>query len=250
MAVGIWGARLVWPRVDEITWMTPEQLVREGFRRSRVVMMNEARSGLRRCERTRRIGARILPMARACGATLLAMEALGTPEGPPPTGGALAQPDMVALLDQARLQGFELTGYDIDEAKTPVKLRTKIKSAAYTNWRNTQQAANLARLFSALPEDERMLVWCTNLHHATARFMMYRPMGWLFMQNTKVTPFSIDQTVTVDWTGQRARSLVLKWAASELTDRGGNAGFVWEEGLPRLSPGCDAFVLSLDNQLT
>src|SRR5262249_15223031 len=76
MVVGPGTGRATWPSVDEVAWTTPEELVREGFRRSRVVMMNEARSGLKRCERTRRIGARIMHMARACGATLLAVEAM------------------------------------------------------------------------------------------------------------------------------------------------------------------------------
>jgi len=35
-----------------------------------------------------------------------------------------------------------------------------------------------------------------------------------------------------------------------LTARGGNAGYVWKDGLPRLSAGCDAWILSLDNRVT
>jgi hypothetical protein len=80
---------------------------------------------------------------------------------------------------------------------------------------------------------------------------MYRPMGWRFIEATKVSPFAIDQTVGVDLTGrQTSQPQAVKWAASELTARGGNAGYTWREGLPRLSPGCDAWVLSLDNRVT
>jgi hypothetical protein len=247
MAVSLWSGRPVWPKVDEIQWMKPAELVREGYQRSRVVMLNEARSGEKRCERTRRVGVRIMPMARACAATLLAMETWGTSVQ---ATKVLLQPDMMALVDEARLQGFRLAGYDIDEAKTPIKLRTKVKSPGYTNWRDAQQAANLAGLFSELPADEKMLVWATNLHHATARFMMYRPMGWRFTERTKVAPFSIDQTVTVDWTGHGGRSPTLKWAGDKLMEMGGHAGYIWQEGLPRLSPGCDAFILSLENQMS
>ncbi len=251
MVVGPGTRRVTWPSVDQVNWISPEELVRKGFQQSRVVMMNEARSGLRRSERTRRIGARIMHMARACGASLLAVEALGPPGRPPPTGGVLGQPDMIAMLDEARLQGFELSGYDIDEREVPVRLRTKFKSPGYTNWRDGQQAANLARLFEALPEGAGMLVWCSSLHHAKVRFMMYRPMGWRFMEQTKVTPFAIDQTVGVDFTGRQTERLpVLKWAAGKLSERGGNAAYIWEEGLPRLSAGIDAWVLSLDNRVT
>jgi hypothetical protein len=251
MAVGPGLGRATWPRVDEVDWTTPEALVREGFSRSRVVMMNEARTGLKRCERTRRIGARIMHMARVCGATLLAVEALGPPEGPAPIGGVLDQPDMLAMLDEARLQGFELSGYDVDERTTPLRLRTKVKSPGYTNWRDGQQAANLAKLLAGLPDGAGMLVWCTGAHLAKVRFMMFRPMGWQFMQATKVSPFAIDQTVGVDLTGrQTGQPQVVKWAAVELTARGGHAGYAWRDGLPRLSPGSDAWILSLDNRVT
>jgi hypothetical protein len=57
-------------------WRTPEQLVALGIRRSRVVMMNEAHDGLRRCVRTRRVGQRVLPAAHDAGVRYLAMEAL------------------------------------------------------------------------------------------------------------------------------------------------------------------------------
>jgi hypothetical protein len=249
MAVGQGEAR--WPRADEIEWLDPEDLVREGYRRSRVVMLNEAHSGLRRCVRTRRIGLRALPVARQAGARLMAVEMLGPP-GAPRTGGMLDQPDLAQLLQAAQDLGLRLAGYDVDDATIPIRLRTKVKSPAFTNWRDGKQAGNLADLLAELAEDESMLVWCGNLHHAKVRFMAYRPTGWQFAARTGVDPFVIDQTVTVDFagTGRRSgRSLVLDWAHRTLMRRGGEAGFIWEPGLPRLSPGCDAWLLSLDNGL-
>ena len=35
----------------------------------------------------------------------------------------------------------------------------------------------------------------------------------------------------------------------ELRRREGNAGYIWHDGLPRLSAGSDAWLLSLDNRL-
>jgi hypothetical protein len=239
------------PSVDRVAWLSPEELVRESFRRSRVVMMNEASSGLTRAPRTRRIGARVMPMAAASGARLLAMEAMTTAAAgsaePPPAGSVLEQPDMRDLLAEARRQGLRVAGYDIEPSAVPVKLRTRVKSPAYSNWRDGRQAANLAALLSELAPEHRMLVWCQNLHHARVRLMAYRPMGWRFQERAGMEPFAIDQTVTVDLGGAGARSAILRWARPALEARGGTAGFVWSEGMPRLSAGCDAFLLSLDN---
>lgn len=250
MAVPIGPAadRTRWPAPDEVEWLTPEQLVRTAFRASRVVMMNEASSGLRRCVRTRRIGVRVMPMAAASGARLLALEAMVQPGGRQTDGGVLAQPDMQELLAEARRQGLRVAGYDVDPNAVPVRLRTKVKTPAYSNWQDGRQAANLAALFDELADRTRMLVWSRNLHHARMRMMAYRPMGWRFQERTRVQPFVIDQTVTVDFGGGRARP-VLEWALPALEARGGNAGFVWRDGMPRLSSGCDAWLLSVDNRL-
>lgn len=248
MAVVAGGAAR-WPRSGEVEWLSAEELVQEGFRRSRVVMMNEASSGRRRCVRTRRTGTRILPAARAAGARLLAIEALGPPGGEPPAPEVLAQPEMAQFLATARRLGFRVTGYDADGKTVPVRLRTKTKSPAFSNWRDERQAANLAALLGELPAGDRMLVWAANLHHAKVRFMAYQPTGWRFRTRTGVDPFVIDQTVTVAFVERRAVSPVLRWAQAELRRRGGEAGFIWHEGLPRLSPGSDAWMLSLDNRM-
>jgi hypothetical protein len=249
MAVVHAGGEARWPRPSEVDWLTPAQVVREGFRRSRVVMMNEATNGLLRCVRTRRTGTAILSHAWAAGARLLAMEALGPPGGEPPTPEVLEQPEMAELLAAARRLGFRLSGYDADRKTIPIRLRTKTKSPTFSNWRNDKQASHLAALLGELPADARMLVWAGNRHHSKVRFMQYRPMGWQFRARSNVEPFVIDQTVTVTYVERRHASPVLEWAAGELRRHDGDAGFVWREGMPRLSPGCDAWLLSLDNRL-
>jgi hypothetical protein len=248
MAVRLGGAAR-WPKAGEVAWMSAEELLAEGFRRSRVAMLNEATSGLRRSVRTRRVGIRVLPTAWAAGARLLAVEALGPPGGEPPDQAVLDQPEMAELLAAARDLGFRVTGYDADGAAVPLKLRTKAKSPAFSNWRDDQQATNLANLLAELPGEERLLVWAGNLHHAKTRFMAFQPTGWRFMAKTGVEPFVLDQTVTVAYTPTRAASPVLAWARHELQRRDGEAGFVWREGLPRLGPGSDAWLLSLDNEM-
>jgi hypothetical protein len=248
MVVRASGSSARWPRANEITWLDPEEMVREGYRRSRVVMLNEATSGLKRSVRTRRVGRRVLPVARRAGARLLAVEMLGSP-GAPRAGGVLDQPDMRDLLRTAAEVGMRVDGYDVDDKEAPIRLRTKVKKPEYSNWRDGNQAENLTTLLGELPPDAGMLVWCANLHHAKVRFMAYQPMGWQFAIKSGVDPFVIDQTVTVNFTGRKGAFPVLDWARRTLLERGGEAGFIWEEGLPRLSPGCDAWVLSLDNNL-
>jgi len=247
MAIGAAGGAARWPRASEITWLSPEELVREGFRRSRVVMMNEAQGGLRRCVRNRRTGLRALPVAWKAGARLLAMEALGPPGGEPPAPELLEQPDMSELIAAARRLGFRLTGYDADGKTIPISLRTKRKSPAFSNWRDDKQARNLQTVLAELGADDRMLVWASNLHHTKVRFMAYQPTGWRFRVLTGVDPFVIDQTITVSFGEKRASSPILEWARPQLRRRGDEVGYVWREGLPRLSPGSDAWVLSLDN---
>jgi len=249
MEVWSTGGAARWPRTDEVTWLSAEELVREGCRRSRVVMLNEATSGLRRCVRTRRVGTRVLRVAWAAGARVLAVEALGPPGGEPPVPEVLEQPDMAELLATARRLGFRLSGYDADGRAVPVRLRTKAKSPAFSNWRDEQQASNLEALMAGLPDDARLLVWAGNLHHAKVRLMAYQPTGWRFMARTGIEPFVLDQTVTVVFTERRSSSPVLEWARRELERRGADAGFVWREGMPRLSPGSDAWLLSLDNKM-
>jgi hypothetical protein len=243
------GGEARWPRPGEVDWLTAAELVREGFRRSRVVMMNEATNGLQRSVRTRRTGAAILPVAWAAGARLLAVEALGPPGGEPPTPEVLEQPEMARLLATARRLGFRLSGYDADRQTIPIRLRTKTKSPTFSNWRNDKQAANLVNLLGELAPNQRMLVWAGNRHHSKVRFMQYQPMGWSFRSKSDVDPFVIDQAVTVSYMERRHVSPVLEWAAGELRRRNGEAGFIWREGMPRPSPGCDAWILSLDNRL-
>src|SRR4029450_12643580 len=99
-----------WTEVPAVAWRTPQELVQEGFRRGRVVMLNEAHDGLTRCVRTRRVGRQVLPSAHAMGVRHLAMEALqpgdaeaaNTTRRPPDAPeGYLPQPDMAALIHSA-----------------------------------------------------------------------------------------------------------------------------------------------------
>jgi hypothetical protein len=237
-----------WPRSRDVSWLSPEELVQTGFTHSRVVMMNEAHEGLKRCVRTRHIGIRVLPTAWECGARVLAVEALGPPAGPPTSDGKLEQPEMAELLQTARKVGFRVAGYDVDPSAIPLKLRTKQESSAFTNWRDGQQAANLAALLETLPAEDRMLVWCGNMHHSKVRLLQFKPMGWQFAATTGIDPFAIDQTATVAFPQRTTPPRLLDWALPELRLRG-HAGFLRAEGVPMVSPGCDAWLLSLENQM-
>jgi hypothetical protein len=43
------GSVMRWTEVPAAAWRTPQELVQEGFGRGRVVMLNEAHDGLKRC---------------------------------------------------------------------------------------------------------------------------------------------------------------------------------------------------------
>jgi len=127
-----------WTQVPAAAWRTPQQLVQEGFRRGRVVMLNEAHDGLTRCVRTRRVGRQILPSAHAMGARHLAMEALqpgdaeaaNTTRRPPDAAdGYLAQPDMAELIQAALALGWTLWAYEAD-------IDTPRSSRASAAWRS------------------------------------------------------------------------------------------------------------------
>jgi len=53
-------------------WQPVEELTRWGFAQAPVVMANEAHSGLRRCVRTRQVGARMVRAAHEAGVRRLA----------------------------------------------------------------------------------------------------------------------------------------------------------------------------------
>ena len=105
-------------------WHTPEEIIEIGFQHSRVVMMNEAHSGLKRCIRTRRIGQKILPTAHGCGDRHLAMETLHTTFADECNrtrhvplekyGGYLAQAEMIEFIQAALNRGWTLIPYEAD----------------------------------------------------------------------------------------------------------------------------------------
>ena len=149
-------------------WRTPPELVQEGFRRGRVVMLNEAHDGLKRCVRTRQLGRQILPTAHAMGVGHLAMEALQpgdaeaattTRRPPDADDGYLAQPDMRALIQAALELGWTLWRYEADIDHAPAALvQQGLLSQASTNWREAEQAHNLAGVLAGLAASDRLLV--------------------------------------------------------------------------------------------
>jgi hypothetical protein len=208
----------------------PEELLAIGFGRSRVVMMNEAHSGMKRCVRTREIGRRVLPVANEVGVRHMAMEAL--------YGPYLRQPDMQALIDDAEKLGWRLIPYEVDRLMS-------------SNEREDGQARNLASALAQLPPETPILVWCGigHLWKEPPR-KEWIPMACRFWEMTGIEPFSIDQTVTVEFDPDRTGAwhrLGLEETA-RLAAMGGTAGFLIEDSpLPR--PGVDAVLLSTENAL-
>jgi hypothetical protein len=243
-------------------WRPVEDLVRWGFGHAPVVMANEAHNGLARSVRTREVGVRMIQAAHEAGVRRLAMEALphrrGEPQGPiaaipPETEGYLNQPDMRRLIGTALDLGWTLWAYEAVFDITPDTDRDYLRSMEFTNWREHEQAANLARLLDAAP-GEPLLVWCGNSHASKVEHEEWIPMGWHFRDMSGVDPFVIDQTVTVAF-HERGQQWIQELVAS-LTDilaaHGGTAGILRDHAPPPLDgwAGVDALVVSTDNELT
>jgi hypothetical protein len=236
--------------------------VQEGFRRSRVVMLNEAHDGLTRCVRTRQLGRQVLPSAHAMGVRHLAMEALqpgdaeaanATRRPPDAAGGYLAQPDMGQLIQAALDLGWTLWRYeaDIDHAPTAL-VEQGLMSQAFTNWREAEQARNLAAVLAGLAASDRLLAWCGNGHASKAASPDWTPMGHHFAALAAEGAFVIDQAVTVAFAGLEQQQAALVAELAPILDRyGGTAGLLREDAGPLSCwPGVDALVVSTDNAMT
>lgn len=240
--VSWWAARLL--GVPELTSIA--------FSTSAVVMANEAHSGLMRCQRTRRVGVEIVAAASELGVRRLAMEALRpdfaaeanrTRCVPDTDDGYLAQADMRELIQSALDDGWTLHCYEAEIASAPADVvRDGTMSNEFTNWREGQQASNLARLTAA---GERLLVWCGNGHHTKRLSGWWRPMGYLFMELTGIEPFCIDQAPTCEWPNHEPNLRVDDDLATALGPFGGTAA-VLASDIPHTSFG-DAVVVSTDN---
>jgi hypothetical protein len=243
-------------------WLTPEELVAIGFARSRVVMMNEAHSGLARCPRTRRVGKSVLPAAHAAGARYLAMEALwdraavaeanATRVLPVSPRGYLSQPEMRDLINSALELGWDLIAYEAEFARKPPQFVNL--SREETNWREAEQGTNLAAALANLPPESKMLVWCGNSHLIKRPVDDWRPMGLCFAEAAGVEAFAIDQNGTVKFDGHAPPSAAQRWLEDFKRDvelAGGTAGFTAEEA-PANWPQTghvDGWLLSLDNEM-
>jgi hypothetical protein len=228
---------------------TPEELLAIGLSRSRVVMMNEAHHGMKRCVRTREIGRRLLTAAHAAGVRHLAMEAL--PQGvdagsswtrflPQVKDGYLAQSEMRRLIQGAEELGWTLIPYET--RRYPVEM----------NDREEDQARNLVEVLTTLRADAPLLVWCGwgHLYKKGLSDSDFRPMASQFWELSGIEPFSIDQTVTIvpspDMTGPWHE--LARRQAWRLGALGGTAGFLAADS-PISCPWVDAVLLSTQNAL-
>jgi len=249
---------------------TPQELVRIGYQRSRVVMMNEGHNGLKRCVRTRRVGLSILSEAYGAGVKHLAVEAMGLdqaqianqtrklPRSDPSDSGLLAQEDLRVLIQAALDLGWTLYAYDFGP---PPPGMPPAHSLETSNWRDLQQATNLAAVLASIPAKERLLVWCGDWHlykrpvrvdfdglHGT-----WVTMGCHFGRLSGVEAFAIDQTQTIQWFPESQDpfpGLMMSRYGSRLESMGKTAGLLkGEDSDLDARAGVDAFLLSTENDL-
>jgi hypothetical protein len=240
-------------------WVTVEELAGVAFGTAPVVMANEAHDGMRRCVRTRQVGARLVRAAHALGVRDLAMEALPASaprepvawtEQPALEGGYLAQPDMRELTGTALSLGWRLWSY---EAWTDPRLFAtpeQLLTMEHTNWREREQALNLAEITARVPT---LLVWCGNGHATRHTVDDWVPMGYHFVRETGGRPYVLDQTGTVNWNDeeQYLPDGALEALERELAPYGGTAAVLHDDAPePLRERDADAFVLSVDNAMT
>lgn len=237
-------------------WHTPEALVLYGFKQSRVVMINEAHAYPRRCVRTRKVGIRAVRAAHDRGVRHLAMEALyphavaersnRSRKAPDSAEGFLAQPEMRTLIQSALDLGWSLIPYEASLHELPTDQMQRIEL------REQRQAENLWSEIRKLPMAARVLVWCGNGHNAEVAGHDWKPMAYQFRAMSQINPFTINQTVTVDFAGNSTGQLdLVRQYNEELQSFGGTAGFLREQAPLGFGhrEDADAYILSIDNAL-
>ncbi len=241
-------------------WQSVEELLRSGFERSPVVMMNEAHAGMLRCRRTREVGVRAVRAAHEIGVRRLAMEALPACEDPPcpvpqppDDGGYLGQPDMQQLVGTALDLGWTLWAYEIFHQLCDDTDPAEWLTDEATNRREREQARRLAQLVQGA-QDEPLLVWCGNGHLYKDAFDGWLPMGHEFREITGIDPFAIDQTLTVRFEGRSMPEVdaLAESLAGVLAGHGGTAGILREDAPAELAEfsGVDAYLFSTDNAMS
>jgi hypothetical protein len=241
------------------SWLTIEELAGLAFAEAQVVMANEAHDGMRRCVRTRQVGVRLVRAAHALGVRDLAMEALPAPQPrepvawtdqPPVGGGYLTQPDMRELTGTALALGWRLWSYEAWTDPALLATPEQLVTQEHTNWREREQALNLAEVASRVP---RLLVWCGNGHAERQVLDDWAPMGYHYVGAADRAPYVIDQLGTVNWHDQEhyLPDGALEALQRELPPYGGTAAVLHEDAPEPLNQlDADAFVLSLDNAMT
>jgi hypothetical protein len=245
---------------------TPEDLLRIGFERSAIVIVNECHNGLLRCRRTRAVGRRLLPVAHELGVRHLAMEALYPPYAAeanatrrlPLAGvGYLEQPDMRELITDALALGWGLVPYECDLKLPPGRGQGYFATLEFANWRDAEEARNLVQFLAAAAAETKLLVWCGHSHQRKTAQRYHIGGTWIRLgqrlMELGVEPFVIDQSVTVEYrSGKSARRGDAKRFRAELEALGGTAGFLREEDPERRwrdDRSADAYVLSLLNSM-
>ena len=243
-------------------WCSVEELTRYGFADGQVVMANEAHNRLARCIRTREVGIRMIRAAHQAGVRRLAMEALPWPDDGSPGpiravpsgwGGYLAQPDMRRLITTALELGWSLWAYEAVIEVTAGADPAELLTLEASNRRDHEQARNLCRVLAAAPA-EPLLVWTGGGHACKEPTHGWVTMGCHFPALSGIDPFVIDQTVSIDFTGQSkpwTREL-LATLGETLSSFGGTAGILRDQAPPPLNdwPGVDAVIVSTDNKIT
>jgi hypothetical protein len=160
---------------------------------------------------------------------------------------------MRRLITTALERGWSLWAYEALIEVTAHTDPAELLTLEFSNRRDREQARNLCRVLAAAPA-EPLLVWSGGGHASKQATHGWVTMGCHFPAMSGTDPFVIDQTVTIDFTGQSK-----PWVQELLTNLGetlgalgGTAGILQDQAPPPLNswPGVDAVIVSTDNSLT
>jgi hypothetical protein len=136
---------------------------------------------------------------------------------------------MRELIQAALALGWTLWRYEADIDHAPAAIVEQgLGSLAFTNWREAEQARNLAAVLAGLAPSDRLLVWCGNSHASKAASPDWTPMGHHFTALVQEEAFVIDQTVTVAFAGLEKQQADLAELVPILDRYGGTAGLLRE----------------------
>ena len=189
----------------------------------RVLMLNEEH----RSSRERAFANELLVPLKEAGFTHLALETIGEETAaleerkyPLMNDGFYTRDPVLGDLVRRALElGMGIVAYEADMSKMPASV-DRSNPIAPTNWRENEQATNLANFVKDNPE-ARVVVW-SGRHHmsedaaeAGGGGQTWTPMGGIFKNISGIDPLTVDLMVLNEQTTRETEHKTYRWATEQ-----------------------------------